>query len=316
MTSDFKRLISEIKEKWDDCLKNSPDIFRYVLNISKEKILEGKFNFLVQLNKDRATKRRKPEKFLSITPVFDSDKFNFTKIDKREILFERILLESKLNTSFIINNSPLTKYHILIVPNCDSCLAQIMTKDCLEIAFNIMTSTDDKSIKIGYNSPGALASVNHLHLHLLYIEHDLYVEDVELVQLVDNFYRIDNKKYPIEGFCMILRDVKNDVEKLYKVVQYCCDKVIPHNIFFTKSRDAKEIRIFFFPRQLNNFGENKIYSTHLNVAFCELSGFIPIGDDELYESITEEYVLRRFADEIGLICIDIENDLKNIVASN
>jgi GDP-D-glucose phosphorylase len=53
-----------------------------------------------------------------------------------------------------------------------------MTRECLAVALNIMTSTADKSIKIGYNSPGALASVNHLHLHLLHIEHDLYVEDV------------------------------------------------------------------------------------------------------------------------------------------
>lgn len=53
-----------------------------------------------------------------------------------------------------------------------------MTKECLHVALKIMTSTDDKSIKIGYNSPGALASVNHLHLHLLHLEHELYVEDV------------------------------------------------------------------------------------------------------------------------------------------
>lgn len=35
-----------------------------------------------------------------------------------------------------------------------------------------------RSFRIGYNSPGALASVNHLHLHLLYIERKLYLTEV------------------------------------------------------------------------------------------------------------------------------------------
>jgi hypothetical protein len=49
MTSELKTLVSEIKDKWDDCLKNSPDTFRYVLNISKEKVLDGELRFLIQV---------------------------------------------------------------------------------------------------------------------------------------------------------------------------------------------------------------------------------------------------------------------------
>lgn len=78
----------------------------------------------------------------------------------------------------MINNSPLTKYHILIVPQLESCLPQIITKEAIEVALNIMQATNDKAVRIGYNSPGALASVNHLHLHIVYVEHDLYIEDV------------------------------------------------------------------------------------------------------------------------------------------
>ena len=112
---------------------------------------------------------------------------------------------------------------------------------------------------------------------------------------------------------MILKDIKRDAEKLNAIVKYCCEKVIPHNISLTKSRDLKEIRIFFFPRFLSNFGANKLFSSHLNVAFCELSGYIPVGDDELYDKITESYVLDRFNEEIGAICDEIENDFKYIV---
>lgn len=129
--------------------------------------------------------------------------------------------------------------------------------------------------------------------------------------MASNLYRSTE----IPAFCLVSRDIKSDVEKLYKLVQYCCDKVIPHNIFFTKSKDLKETRIFFYPRFLSNFGANKVFSSHLNVAFCELSGYLSIGDDELFEKVDESYVVDRFKEEVGTICDDIENDFKNIVGN-
>jgi hypothetical protein len=52
MTSELKTLIEEIKEKWDECVEKTPEIFRYLLSISKEKVLDGKFNFLVQVKRE------------------------------------------------------------------------------------------------------------------------------------------------------------------------------------------------------------------------------------------------------------------------
>lgn len=107
--------------------------------------------------------------------MFNKNEFNFNKIDAREILLE-ITIQDVL-VSFLINNSPLTKYHLLIVPDVKANLPQIMNEKCLQIALEIIRSTEDNYFRIGYNSPGALASVNHLHVHLLYIEKDLYLED-------------------------------------------------------------------------------------------------------------------------------------------
>lgn len=100
--------------------------------------------------------------------------------------------------------------------------------------------------------------------------------------------------------------------KLQKLVDYCCEKTIPHNIFFTKSHTG-ELRVFFFPRTLGNFGALKLYTSFLNVAFCELSGYVPIGDEELFETITEEYILERFNQEIHDICDKIESDFVEIL---
>lgn len=134
-----------------------------------------------------------------------------------------------------------------------------------------------------------------------------------MIHIAENLYKINNEKFAIKAFCLILKDITKDARKLHEMVKLCCDKIIPHNLFFTKSKNLNEIRIFFFPRHLSNFGADKVFSSHLNIAFCELSGFIPIGDDDLFESINENYVIDRFNDEIKTICDAIEEDFKNII---
>jgi hypothetical protein len=49
MSVDIKAIVDNIKIKWLECLEKSPEVFRYRLNIEHEKILDGKFNFFVQV---------------------------------------------------------------------------------------------------------------------------------------------------------------------------------------------------------------------------------------------------------------------------
>lgn len=133
-------------------------------------------------------------------------------------------------------------------------------------------------------------------------------------KIASNLYNIDDPNYPVKAFCLIAsNDTKTDALKLHKLVEYCCQKTIPHNLFFTKPRDSDELRVFFFPRTLGNFGADKLYTSFLNVAFCELSGYIPIGDEELFDTISEKYILDRFNQEILDICDLIENDFVQIL---
>jgi GDP-D-glucose phosphorylase len=215
---------------------------------------------------------------------------------------------------FIINNSPLTKYHLLVIPDVKSNQPQVMTLKCLELGLRLISCCDDRAIRFGYNSPGALASVNHLHLHMLHVERELFVEFVELRQLIGNFYLINDKRLPTRGFCLLLSNIDVDSKKLYKLVEFCCQMTIPHNMFFTKSRTSDETRIFFFPRTKKAFGEDKIYSSFLNVAFCELAGYIPIGDEKLFQTINENYILERFNEEVQDICDVIENDFVRLLS--
>lgn len=132
----------------------------------------------LQLNTERTVLRREPEKILSIVPPFDEHKFNFNKINPCEILFEcqNGLNGCNGNVTFLINNSPLTKYHSLICPSLSDNLPQVLAKDAISFAIDVIYGFNDRNFRIGFNSPGAFASVNHLHMHLMHIDKELYVE--------------------------------------------------------------------------------------------------------------------------------------------
>lgn len=123
-------------------------------------------------------------------PQFDEEKFNFKKVAAQEILM-KLKFEEDTEISFIINNSPLTKYHTLICPNVDRGLPQRITLDALRFSVDFLLSLEANSyFRIGYNSPGALASVNHLHLHLMLIEKELYIDRAVSIKICSIFKTI------------------------------------------------------------------------------------------------------------------------------
>lgn len=109
--------------------------------------------------------------------------------------------------TILINNSPLTKYHSLICPRLSESLPQIITKDSIEFAIDFITGLNDRSYRIGYNSLGAFASVNHLHMHLMHVPEKLFIEDAVSANgencerssssrqyLLRNVYSLQNRK--------------------------------------------------------------------------------------------------------------------------
>lgn len=128
------------------------------------------------MNKDRSELRRKPQKIQSVKPEFNENVFNFNKADSNEILFN--VLDEDSRITFLINNSPLTKFHSLIVPDMINNQSQIIDKNCIKFGIHLIFLLNQRAFRVGYNSPGAMASVNHLHMHLLYIEEVLFVENI------------------------------------------------------------------------------------------------------------------------------------------
>lgn len=47
-----ENLVEELKTKWEYVETNYADVFRYKLNVNREKVLEGNFQFYVQVSKN------------------------------------------------------------------------------------------------------------------------------------------------------------------------------------------------------------------------------------------------------------------------
>lgn len=167
----------ELTSRWK-ILESNENVFRYKLNVTDSKLVGNKFKFLIQLNSDRTTKRREPQQIPSLTPVFDANAFNFNKINPEEVLLHISDDDSISDVCCLVNNSPLTKFHSLLCPDITANQPQILTLAAVKFSVRLLKTFADNRYKIGYNSPGAYASVNHLHMHLIYLEERLFVEDV------------------------------------------------------------------------------------------------------------------------------------------
>ncbi|XP_067829375.1 GDP-D-glucose phosphorylase 1 [Heptranchias perlo] len=179
------RFDAALRSAWAD--RMSRGCFRYALRGPEllSRVLPGPRRFVAQLNVSRGTERRRPQEILSLRQPFDPNQFNFGKIRPREILFalrrggaacpgDR--LTGQGGALLIINVSPLEYGHVLLLPDPARALPQVLTGDSLLQALELVFLSSDPGFRMGFNSLGAFASVNHLHLHGYYLGHELEVE--------------------------------------------------------------------------------------------------------------------------------------------
>lgn len=298
-----------LKHKWEDAMTKG--YFRYKLDSLEKRILEGKYGFVAQLNIKRALERRKPQMVSSINMPFDPNLFNFTKVKKEEILFfirsnnknEKETAVSSNSTlaphCLLINVSPLEYCNSLLIPYINSCLPQCITEQGLQLALEIILLSQNVSLRAGFNSLGAYASVNHFHFHIYYLSSKLYLETNKVDHLYDDCYTIS--EYPAEGFAFQITkpNYKNSVRKIILLVNFLSNIGISHNIFITRGSLFEEanqglspiiykaIRIFIWARK-SSFGAKN--DEAFNPALCELAGHLPIKNIAAFSEISESQV--------------------------
>ena len=102
--------------------------FRYNIDKVLEKVLPGKFSFLVQYQPNRSSNRRPPESMTSVLQDFNVNQFNFTKVNKEKEVVAMLSNSTECTSKdvIIINVSPIDIGHCLLVPQLDSCLPQVV----------------------------------------------------------------------------------------------------------------------------------------------------------------------------------------------
>ena len=163
-------------------------LFRYDVTACPTRTLAGPLGFVAQLNEGRATKKR-PTEFAvdAVCAPFDPCKFNFTRADEAEVLFQfepcavsdrscRLGYSEKpgaVRSSphlLLINVSPIEYGHVLLVPHALSALPQQVAPDTLLLALHLARQSDNPYFRVGFNSLGAYATVNHLHFQAYYLQ--------------------------------------------------------------------------------------------------------------------------------------------------
>nr|XP_026243943.1 GDP-D-glucose phosphorylase 1 [Urocitellus parryii] len=287
-------------------------LFRYRLGELQTQTLPGAVGFVAQLNVERGVQRRRPQNIKSVRQAFDPEQFNFNKIRPGEVLFR---LHRKPNDCravqqedilVIINVSPLEWGHVLLVPEPTLGLPQRLLPGVLRAGLETVLLSSHPGFRVGFNSLGGLASVNHLHLHGYYLAHRLPVEGAPSEALDPGGHLYLLQAVPAPGFLFYTSGPGPDLEALIsrvcRATDYLTDHEIAHNLFVTRGAPPGKaststiltgVRVILWARK-SNFGIKK--GEAFNVALCELAGHLPVKTYQDFSSLTEEAALALIQD--------------------
>ncbi|XP_007479378.2 GDP-D-glucose phosphorylase 1 isoform X2 [Monodelphis domestica] len=308
-TSESGELCPPLLSRFDCALQSSwkqrmeQGLFRYCLGDLQTQILPGPLGFVAQLNVERGVQRRPPQNIQSVRQAFDPQQFHFNKIQPGEILFHLCrdpgfpMALQCTEVLVIINVSPLEWGHVLFVPEPTQGLPQILMPGPLQFGIEAVMLSTHPGFRVGFNSLGGLASVNHLHLHGYYLAHKLPVEIAPSQPLDPSGHIHLLEGLPAPGFLFYIDEPGPKLEALVgrvcQVTNYLADQEIAHNLFVTRgappgnppsSLTYSGIRVILWARK-SRFGVKE--GEAFNVALCELAGHLPVKTSQDFHSLTE-----------------------------
>lgn len=301
---------------WED--RFAAGLFRYDVTACKTKVVPGGYGFVAQFNEGRATKKRPTE--FSVDEVcqdFDGSKFNFTKADKAEVLFcfengagavtATEFHASKVSgpqapTAVLINVSPIEYGHVLLCPRVTDCLPQRITPELLLPPLFMAAESRNPYFRVGYNSLGAYATINHLHFQAYYLMEAFPIERAPTTRLPAHVFprnrhgikvtRITD--YPVRSLCFERGD---GFDSLAEMVGTACERLQRRNVPFNLLIADHGARVFLIPQKFSQRiakGEvpEEVVATGVNPAVFEISGHLLYKQEEDYERCTQDAAQR------------------------
>uniref|UniRef100_A0A0N5AJ90 GDP-D-glucose phosphorylase 1 n=1 Tax=Syphacia muris TaxID=451379 RepID=A0A0N5AJ90_9BILA len=321
-----------IMARWEAA--RAQNAIKYNLNCMY-KLLPGDFNLSMQLNVERGELRRKPQRFHRVRESFHDKRWNFTKLEEKEILLylrcrDRPCSSDPLDQHVLaVNNSPLERGHSLIIPSLISCQPQVMTEASVRLATDVMLLIDDDTFHVLFNSLLAQASVNHLHLHALFWPYDSDLINRKCEELSDGMFVIRRPNWFVHTIVFQLTSAEmfdTFVRKVTKTLDYLSEAQIAHNVIFSRAQPLRTtgdvwcedsehslpqlVTAYIIPR---NSVVGAKPATNFNPAALELCGCLTAYTFRFFESATEESALRIIDEEATLPDVQFEGICAKVI---
>jgi len=292
-----------VLDRWDMFMEKGH--FRYNIDNSKAKVLDGSLGFLAVFLPFRNSLKRPPQNMQFVRQEFEKEKFNFNKIDESKELVCQLVNKDRVFSNLerdiiIINVSPIDRGHCLIVPQVETCLPQILTAYSVLLALEVMKLSTTPHIKMTFSSLRAYASVNHLHLHMFYQKHQFAVQTIPLTPVFNTpYYTFTEKVYPAMGWVWLLREeevdrMNNMARQVVKLTSWLTDKEVAHNVFMTRGAGEEGgdglnyVRMIVWARESVNWTKDP---REFIMTAAELGGQVAVFEKEKYANILEEEVV-------------------------
>ncbi|KAI3456892.1 hypothetical protein Pfo_013555 [Paulownia fortunei] len=300
--------------EWEDRMQRG--LFRYDVTACETKVIPGESGFIAQLNEGRHLKKRPTEfRVDKVLQPFDENKFNFTKVGQEEVLFQfeasedtdvqffpNAPIDIENSPSVVaINVSPIEYGHVLLIPRILECLPQRIDRESFLLALYMAVEAGNPYFRVGYNSLGAFATINHLHFQAYYLATPFPIERAPSKKITTTSGGVKISyilNYPVRG---LVFECGNTLEDLSNVVSDSCiclqENNIPYNVLIADSGK----RIFLFPQRYAEkqaLGEvsSELLDTQVNPAVWEISGHMVLKRKEDYEEASEENAWRLLAE--------------------
>ncbi|KAH6768041.1 GDP-L-galactose phosphorylase 1 [Perilla frutescens var. frutescens] len=306
-------LDSLVLGEWEDRMQRG--LFRYDVTACETKVIPGKYGFIAQLNEGRHLKKRPTEfRVDKVLQPFDESKFNFTKVGQEEVIFQfgasddndvhffpNAPIDVDNSPSVVaINVSPIEYGHVLLIPRIFECLPQRIDRESFLLALHMAEEAGSPYFRLGYNSLGAFATINHLHFQAYYLAAPFPIEKAPTKKITTtNGVKISHiLNYPVRG---LVFEGGDSLEGLSDIVSDSCiclqENNIPYNVLISDSGK----RVFLLPQcyaEKQALGEvsSELLDTQVNPAVWEISGHMVLKRKEDYEGASEENAWRLLAE--------------------
>eukprot|EP00775_Hariotina_reticulata_P005628 gene5628-5867_t len=331
-------------------------LFRYDVTACPTKVVPGLYGFVAQLNEGRYSKKRPTEfRVDQVVQTFDTSKFNFNKAFKREVLFafepqskpgaaSKFEEAGRCNGSpnvVLINVSPIDYGHVLLCPRVLDCIPQrsggggdadggfigssaVLSGPTFLTALHFALEVGNPYLRVGFNSLGAFATINHLHFQAYYLHAPLPCERAPSTPLdpallgqrrrpacpAGQVHISKLSDYPVRGWVVegsSLAAMAQDLAEAYEAglgyehgaalhkgwvvgdaARAMQQHNIPHNILIADCG----ARVFIFPqcyaeKQARGEVPEHLLDIGVNPAVWEISGHMVLKRREDYDNFTE-----------------------------